>query len=296
MALPPLTFTLDLEDHREGKSGPARYGDNTRRLLDFFDELQCRATVFVVGDIATTNPDLVTETASRGHELAFHSQYHRQLEFETPKRFLAETRDGKARLEDLSGKPVIGFRAPVYSLTSLTSWAVDTLAETGFEYSSSVMPARNPLHVFHDAPQEPFVWPQGVLELPVPVTNVFGASIAFAGGFYLRYLPWRTIVRAIDDYPEQGCLWSCVHPYDIDDREPFTRIAGAPLWVSTLLWLNRRNTLKKLRTLHALVSTAAPFAERIAAGEFATASVWGGAQSSVCDPGCRDEPGMAPAE
>lgn len=265
--LPSLTFSLDLEDHRAERSGPPRYAHMTRRILDFLDEIDVRGTVFAVGEVAEAEPDLVREIARRGHEVAFHSYRHRPLTSETRDRFRDETRAGKALLEDLTGAPVAGFRAPVFSLTRRSAWTVDILEELGFVYSSSVLPARHPLHGMPEAPRGPFRWPGGLLELPVPLASLGPWSLPFLGGIYLRYLPDGVIARLRGKASDQ-LLWTYCHPYDFDPGEPFCRIRDAALWVSVLLWFNRRNSFAKMRKLLS-GGSALPFREQIESGRFA---------------------------
>lgn len=265
-----VTFSLDLEDHRSDRSGPRRYAEITRRLADFLDQIGVRGTIFVVGEIAEDEPALIRDLAGRGHEIAFHSYFHRPLVNETAHRFQTESAAGKSRLEDLIGKPVSGFRAPTFSLTRKSLWAADILHALEFTYSSSVLPARHPLYGFPEAPREPFRWPNGLLELPVPVATLGPWTLPFLGGIYLRYLPSTLIERLRKKRSDQQTLWTYCHPYDFDPDEPYTPIANAPRWASILLWLNRRNSFAKLEALLA-ARAAPPFAERVAAGAFADA-------------------------
>src|SRR6186997_3542316 len=140
----PITFTLDLEDHRPSSDVPVRFPDATRRILDWLDGLGVRGTVFVVGEVAEAEPGLVRDVAGRGHELALHGWQHTPLTELDPASLRDDLTRGKALLEDLGGAPVTGFRAPTFSLVPDSRWATDVVAEAGFTYSSSVLPARNP--------------------------------------------------------------------------------------------------------------------------------------------------------
>ncbi|MCR9220999.1 MAG: polysaccharide deacetylase family protein [Alphaproteobacteria bacterium] len=268
---PRLSFTLDLEDHRADRRGPARYEANTHVLLDLFEALGVRLTVFIVAEIAREAPALVREVAARGHEPACHSLAHRPLDQETPERFRRETAEAKAAIEDAAGRTVVGYRAPVFSLTAKTAWAAAELGGLGFEYSSSVLPAASPLYGFPEAPRTPFRWGVGPLELPAPVARFGLSATPFLGGFYLRYLPGFAVRRALRRQPRSACLWSYVHPYDIDATEPFGAVAGAPLWVSLLLWANRAGTRRRLERLVRAVQPEVPLGERVRAGAFADA-------------------------
>ena len=149
----PLLFSLDLEDHTERyATHGARYQEITLELLDVLDMLGLRGTAFVVGRVVLTAPWLVRAVAARGHEIACHGLEHRTLAHETPAGFLDGTREAKTALEDVAGTPVLGYRAPMFSLTPRSAWVVPMLAHLGFTYSSSVIPAAHPLHGFRGAP------------------------------------------------------------------------------------------------------------------------------------------------
>lgn len=244
MALRAL-FTLDLEDHTGVYSPHGRHVDNAKRILDLCDGAGIRGTVFVVGRLAEASPGLVREVSVRGHEIACHSWAHVSLDRLGAEAFRADTIQAKAVLEDVTGQPVHGYRAPIFSLTQKTMWAPDILAELGFKYSSSVMPAPNPLHGLPGAPTRPFRWPSGLNEFPCPVKRLGPLTLPYLGGIYLRYLP-MPLVRAWAAKTSDSVRWTYCHPYDFDADEPFTRIAGAGLLTSFLLWLNRRNTWSRI--------------------------------------------------
>lgn len=258
-----IAFTFDLEDHRPA-SAPwePRYRAIAGEVLDWMDERAITATVFVVGTLATEDPDLVREVADRGHEIGLHNWTHTQLTRQTPAGFAAGIRRGRAVLEDLTGTPVIGFRAPTGSLVPASAWAVDVLLEEGFAYSSSVVPGRNPLNGFPGAPNRPFTYRNGLAEFPAPMAGLGPARIPYLGGTYLRVLPRPALrlLRALQP-PADGAVLYC-HPYDFDVDEPFWWVADVgPL--SPLLWVGRRGLLAKLDRLVA-AGTTPPLRERLA--------------------------------
>jgi len=262
---PAVTLTLDLEDHRsDPQRQPRRYPEMTARLLAWCEAEGIRMTVFCVGALAREAPDLVQRIAAAGHEIGCHSAHHLPLDAERPGRFRRETGAAKAWLEDLAGAPVRGYRAPVFSLGRAALWAADALAELGFDYSSSVLPAANPLHGLAGAPGTPFRWPSGLLELPVPVAGLGRLSLPFLGGIYLRYLPGALVIRLARRHP--GLLWSYVHPYDFDPQEPLFRVRGASWPTSLALWLNRRRGFARLEALLGAAGACAaapPLGERL---------------------------------
>lgn len=260
-----ITATIDLEDHG---AGAARIESVTLRLLDALDAVGgARATVFVLGETAAAAPGLVRETARRGHEIACHGQRHRALGRESPGGLRAGLAGARARLEDLAGAPVLGFRAPMFSLTRRAVWATEVLGEVGFAYSSSVLPAWNPLHGFPGAPEEPFLWPAGVLEIPVPLGRIGPFRLPFLGGGYLRWLPpfrLRRFARQLAARPGIP-VWTYCHPYDLDEGEAgVSRVHDSGRLASLLLRLNRGLTAPRLEAiLRGRVSR--PFAARLAA-------------------------------
>jgi peptidoglycan-N-acetylglucosamine deacetylase len=185
-----LTFSFDLEDHRpSGQPWPERFTEHTHRVLDWADERAIRGTFFVVGSLAAANPALVAAIAGRGHEIALHHWDHVHLTEMTPAGFLADVTRGKAVLEDLIGAEVHGYRAPTASLVRSTVWATDQLAEAGYAYSSSVIPARNPLFGFEGLPLHPFRWASGLAEFPLHVGGFGPIRLPYMCGAYVRVLP-----------------------------------------------------------------------------------------------------------
>lgn len=244
----PVTFTLDLEDHRPDDGAPFRVPGLLDDLLALLDQLGVVGTVFVVGELAARHPELVRSVVAGGHEVALHAWRHVPLTELAPPTFRRETEQAKARLEDLAGAPVVGYRAPTFSLVPATAWATDELAELGFTYSSSVLPARNPLHGWPGAPAEPFRWPSGLVELPVPVARVGPLGLPYLGGVYVRVLPVR-LAEALLAVAAPRAPWLYCHPYDTDVDEPYWVVPDAGRLGSRLLWLNRRRMASKIARL-----------------------------------------------
>jgi peptidoglycan-N-acetylglucosamine deacetylase len=259
----PVTFTLDLEDHRPSHAHEVRYPRVTREVLDFLDAREVRGTFFVVGEVADAQPDLVREVAARGHEVGLHGWRHVPLTDLDEAQLRRDVARGKSLLEELAGRPVVGFRAPIFSLVPGSRWALDVLGEAGFTYSSSVLPARNPLFGDPSLPATPFRWPNGLVELPCPVVRVGSVGLPYLGGVYLRALP-ESSSRAARRVAGSGrVLWTYCHPYDFDPGEPFWVVPEAGPVGSRLLWYNRRRTYARIEA--ALRGRAGPpLAERLA--------------------------------
>jgi peptidoglycan-N-acetylglucosamine deacetylase len=266
---PRVSFTFDLEDHRSGLDPASRYVDATYRVLDFLDRVAVAGTFFIVGNVGERHPALVREIAARRHEVAFHGFDHTPLDEDEPANFVRQTTRGKRFFEDLIGRDVVGYRAPIFSLLASTTWSAETFASLGFTYSSSVLPAASPRKGFPGAPRHPFKWPNGVIELPAAITDVGGIALPFLGGVYFRYFPLSLMLRRVQDPAARG-LWTYLHPYDCDPDEGWQRVERTNVIESLILACNRRHTLDKMERL--LTGWGhAPLRDRVASGEFADA-------------------------
>ena len=188
-----ISVTLDVEDLRPSDQFEARSKLMTEKVLDLFSEMNIRATIFVVGDVAKNHPEIINKAVKDGHEIGLHSHKHIPLQLLTPDEFEQELSGAKTLLQEISGQEINGFRAPTMSLTHKTRWAVPILKRVGFTYSSSVLPAKNPLYGWDGLPRHPFRWLNSVIEFPCPVTNILGFTIPYLGGAYFRLFP--SIIR-----------------------------------------------------------------------------------------------------
>lgn len=255
-----VTFTLDVEDYAGPLDAP-RAPKITREVVAFLAERGVRGTFFVVGELAEEHPDLVRDIAAAGHEIGLHAYRHDPLPVIGETAFRDDTIRGKALLEELSGAAVVGFRAPQFSLVASSTWATDVLADLGFRYSSSVLPARSPLYGFPGQPRVPYRWPSGIVELPCPVVSYGPFPNPYLGGIYFRVLPWWAIRHGLRQALPEEALWTYCHPYDFDPAEPFRRRPGLGLAKSRLLWVNRAQMYERIA--HLLAGGAAPpLAER----------------------------------
>ena len=230
-------FSVDVEDYfqveafsgvvdRADWSGySSRVEDNTRRILDLLEKHNVRATFFILGWVADRYPALAREIVARGHEPACHSFWHRLVYKLTPAEFRADTLQAKTAIEQATGAEIFGYRAPSYSVTKQSLWALDVLAELGFTYDSSVFPIRHDIYGIPDAPRTPYevATPSGsIMEWPITTFRLGGEhNWPIGGGGYLRILPfWYTSMgmqRALaDDVP----MIVYTHPWEIDPAQP----------------------------------------------------------------------------
>jgi peptidoglycan-N-acetylglucosamine deacetylase len=242
----PVTLTFDLEDNRRSEAQEPRFVEMSHRFLEFVERSGASATVFVVGELARSHPELVRRVVAGGHELALHGMRHVALADVGRARLGAELREGRDLLEQVGQVEVRGFRAPMFSLTPSTRWAVEQIAQAGFAYSSSVLPARNPLHGWPDAPRAAFRWDSGLTELPCPIGGVGSLQVPFLGGIYLRLVPALLIKRFLRALAPSVVPWSYVHPYDIDPDEPFFVMPHAGWLTSRIVHMRRAATLARL--------------------------------------------------
>lgn len=233
-----VCFTFDVEEHDriEAAAGcacpPAMRGEYARRmeactrwLLDTLAEARATATFFVVGQIAETHPALVRDIAAAGHEVACHSWDHRRVHHFNPASFREDLRRAVGALEAAAGSRVVGFRAPTFSVTRETAWAIDVLAEEGFRYDSSVFPVRHDRYGVPDAPRFPYRAlgrTHTLLELPPATLGVGGFNLPAAGGGYFRLFPpgvLRAAVRQAERHPV-GVPVLYFHPWEFDPHQP----------------------------------------------------------------------------
>jgi len=257
-------MTVDVEEHfqvsafentirrDEWDAIPSRVEANTSRLLDLFDEVQVTATFFVLGWIAERHGGLVRRIAERGHEVACHGYSHRLVYNQTEAEFRDETLRAKALLQDITGSPVLGYRAASFSIGRANLWALDVLAEAGFRYDSSLFPIVHDRYGIPGAPRHMRVvrTPRGgrLVEVPPSTLRMGRLVVPFGGGGYLRLFPRGLTRWAIGrlNARERLPVVVYVHPWETDPGQP--RVA-APLRSRLRHYVGLETTLPKLRNL-----------------------------------------------
>lgn len=242
----PVTFTLDFEDLRTSPTQESRVEYATSLILDRLAELDIRGTIFCVAEVARREPALLRRMTDLGHEIAVHGLQHTPIDLLGPDRFHEQTILAKDMLEQLSGQEVIGFRAPQFSVIPETRWALDILAETGFTYTSSILPVATLMYGWPGTPMTPFLWPQGMVEIPCPVVRFMGVTIPFLGGAYMRVLPALVRHRGMRQAPSSAVLWTYCHPWEFDPDEPFYVYEHGGWLVSRIGWINRGGMLRRV--------------------------------------------------
>lgn len=222
----------DVLPEREWGHCPSQVVKYTGKLLEILDWTNTKATFFILGWIARHNPDLVRQIHRRGHEVACHSYAHRLVYEMTPEEFREDTRMAKEILEDLTGQPVLGYRAPSFSIVERSRWAYPILMDLGFTYSSSTHPVRHDLYGNPNAPTHPHLVAhkdRTLVEIPVSTLRILGQNVPFSGGGYLRLLPYPLLAAAIRRFNERRAepVVVYIHPWEINPEQPRYRISLA---------------------------------------------------------------------
>jgi len=280
-------FSADVEDYFQAEALRAhcpreswsrledRTAANVDRLLALLERNGVCGTFFVLGWTAERHPGLVGRIAAEGHEIASHGFDHELITRQDPGIFREDVRRARGLLQDLSGQPVLGYRAPSYTVVERTRWALPVLAEEGHAYDSSIFPIRRRRYGIPSAPRWPhrLELPEGrsLVEFPLPTVRFLGVNVPATGGAYLRLLPlafqrWAVGGMLRRDRP----LVINVHPWELDPDQPrlpvglrtrwthYTNLERAEERLVSLLALGRyRTQVEVLRDLGLLPGAAA---------------------------------------
>lgn len=257
-------FTVDVEDYfqvsgferqiarRDWDSLESRVVPSTRRILDLLESKGVRGTFFVLGWVANKFPGLVREIQAAGHELASHSYWHRLIYSLTPEEFRQDLRDSKAAIEDATGVEVTAFRAPSFSITAKSLWALEVLVEEGFTVDSSVFP------VSHDRYGIPggkagihrITTPAGpIIEFPLTAVGPRRCSLPVGGGGYFRLYPLWLTRSLLHHVNQQACrpFAFYIHPWEVDPEQP--RLKAGSFSSRLRHYVNLQPTVAKLSKL-----------------------------------------------
>lgn len=241
-------FSVDVEDYFQVSAFEAavprslwsslehRVERNTDRVLEILSDRDAPATFFVLGWVAERYPDLVRRIRGAGHEVALHGYDHRRIVSQSPGEFREDIRKSKQILEDLAGEPVIGYRAPSYSVVDATMWSLEILRAEGFRYDSSIFPIHHDRYGIPDAPRHPWIvlgaaedTEQPLWEFPISTLRILGMNLPFVGGGYLRQFPMfyvRWGMRRLNQIEKRPAV-VYIHPWEIDPEQP--RLEVPPL-------------------------------------------------------------------
>jgi polysaccharide deacetylase family protein (PEP-CTERM system associated) len=248
-------LTIDVEDWPQSTldfSLPIteRAARNTRLLLDILRQHKVRATFFVLGLFAERLPEVVAEIAADGHEIGSHGYSHKPVFGIGPAAFADELARSVSLLEEISGQPVVGYRAPDFSITNDSLWALNIIANQGLHFDSSIFPYRNSRYGIADAPRHAYALANGLIELPLSTVRWGRRTWPVAGGGYLRLYPYfvtRWAIRRIEAERAPAVVY--LHPYELDPTELDEIEWPVPARLRLTQGLNRRRTRAKLEQL-----------------------------------------------
>ena len=207
----------------------SRVRQNTERLLSRFEEAGVRATFFVLGWVAERHPELVRQIAAAGHEVGSHGFSHRLVYDQTPRAFRDDLRRASSAISSAAGVPVRGYRAPSFSITARSRWALDVLLEEGYAYDASVFPIHHdrygmpssPRHIHQITSVAGTLW-----ECPASTVRLAGVNLPMGGGGYFRLLPYawtRWGISRINRREHRPAVFY-LHPWEIDPDQPRMRM------------------------------------------------------------------------
>jgi len=220
-------LTSDQWDSYERRAAPS-----VDRILQLLADHNASATFFILGWMARNEPEVVQTIAHAGYEIASHGMSHSMLHRITPDAFKAELLDSRKLLQDISGRDVVGYRAPTFSITRKTNgqpqntaWAIDVLAEAGYQYDSSIFPVRHDRYGWHGAPRfiHRATGPGGgqIIEIPPTTLHTLGRTLPVGGGGYLRLFPSGLISMALTRAARAGQAGMIyLHPWEFDPGQP----------------------------------------------------------------------------
>lgn len=251
-------LTIDFEDWYQGLEIPYSEWDKFEdriervgeRLLAILDENGTKATFFMLGYVAEKHPAIVKRIRDAGHEIGTHGFSHTLIYTQTPELFREELTRAIHHLEDLTGEKVIGHRAPFFSITKDSLWALDILGELGIKYDSSIFPVLNYRYGIADAPRFPYTIKREkfeFVEFPISTLKLPGFTLPISGGAYFRIYPYQLTKQAIKAVNREGQpVTFYLHPWEIDPDHP--RI-DVPRRIALTHYFNLGATERRLKKL-----------------------------------------------
>ena len=230
-------MSVDLEDFfcdlpfNQWSKYESRVIKNTNKILELFKKYQVKATFFTLGYIAEQFPDLIKEIDKQGHEIASHSYAHLDIRKTTKEEFENDLKKSLGVIEKITGKKVLGFRAPYFSIDKKSFWAMEIISKY-FKYDSSIFPVKTPLYGISNAPRNIYkpnlINPSiedsksSLIEIPMATHRIpIIGNIPIAGGFYLRFLPYFYIKYGLNKINKNGNPFIFyIHPKDLDPEMP----------------------------------------------------------------------------
>jgi len=225
----------------------SRVVTSTKKILDILQSKNVKATFFVLGCIAKRFPDLIEEIDKCGHEIAAHSFNHQQIHKQSKEEFASDLNKTLEMLRQITSKEILGFRAPDFSITKNSLWALDVLIRYGIKYDCSVFPVFHPRYGIPDAPRFPYKIKDDLIEFPPSTVRFLGCNIPVAGGAYLRMFPFKFIKWSIEHLNSKNIPTNIyIHPWELDPDQPKLDI---PWHRRFMHYANLKSTFKKIDRL-----------------------------------------------
>ncbi len=213
----------------------SRVNKNVEMLLQLFSDKGVQATFFTLGWVAQRDPALIKKIVEQGHEIASHGNRHKMVTKMSPQEFEKDLGESINILEDASGKKVLGFRAPTFSVVKDTFWSFEIMAKLGLVYDSSVYPIWHDRYGVPDAPRREYKAYESngktITEFPMSTVKILGKNVPFGGGGYLRIYPnWLTI-KAINAVNKDGLpAIVYIHPWEFDKEQKRLDLGKVQTW------------------------------------------------------------------
>ena len=199
----------------------SRVERNTHTILEILSKFDTKSTFFILGWIANRFPKLVRDIVDEGHEVGTHGYQHRLIYKMTPAEFREDLKDSVMAIEQASGKKVLGHRAPSFSITRDSLWALDILKEEGLLYDSSIFPVRHPRYGMPNTPRSPYQIRPGFWEFPLTTLKIGNMNIPIAGGGYFRLYPYKFTRWGIEKLNKSKIPVNIyLHPWEFDPGQP----------------------------------------------------------------------------
>lgn len=222
-------LSIDLEDWYMGLGVPfkqwgaceERIVESTNKILHILREFNIKATFFVVGWIADKHPELILTIKKENHEIASHGYFHKQIFRQSPQEFEMDFKKSIDSISKVTGEEIFGYRAPCWSITKKSFWALDVLEKYGIRYDSSIYPVKFWFFGLADANQYPYLIKKNLIEFPPSTIKIIGKNIPFAGGIFLRLFPCWFIcqsIKAINNKDQPALVH--IHPRELDEDFP----------------------------------------------------------------------------
>jgi polysaccharide deacetylase family protein (PEP-CTERM system associated) len=200
---------------------PSRVPSDTDRLLRVLDKHKVKCTFFILGEVAEKFPEEIRAIHRAGHEIGSHGHRHLPLYSLIQDEFEQEMRQSLELLQSLTGEPVLGFRAPFFSIREGSLWAIDSLHRLGLKYDTSINPIAGAFHGYKGGGRLPYTHPNGLMEFPITTYRMTGISIPFGGGMYYRLLPYPVIRAGLKRLNRNNIAGNIYfHPREFDPDLP----------------------------------------------------------------------------